>query len=269
MSECCTVLISDNCVLETVKTYLSENPIQCSRCNENIPHDCMYIWNTGVVIAKHLSHHVSDPKLFTEYYEIYKRSGHENISVNKLVKKCRSLVSDSDFIEQIIPYVLKQQFTSMKILLCTKQYLIDIQGFKIWLHEFIIREFCTVSCDALFMFHCIVQLPCPLSDLACGNQGQIEWLTQNLRELSLDNTNGYTIFQIRKLLFYWREPDAVFLCNAVEKANYIKKLFKLKNVNHVQVDLDFELDLRNCTQMQYWVKLQIMRILNGASYVTI
>ena len=118
---------------------------------------------------------------------------------------------DTEFIAQNISYVLEQQFIPVKTPVCTKQYLIDIQRFKICSHEFIIREFSIVSCNATFIFRSNVTVQCPLSDLACGYQRQIHWLTQNLHGLTWNNTNGYNIVLIRKLLFQWCEADTVSL----------------------------------------------------------
>ena len=118
MSECTfcyDFFILDSCVLETVKSYLKDNPIQCSGCNLHITHDCMYVWNTGSVISKHLLNHVNDHKTFADYYEIYKREGHVSISMNVFFKKCRLLVRDTEFIAQLIPTIIEQQFCPVKV----------------------------------------------------------------------------------------------------------------------------------------------------------
>ena len=51
------------------------------------------------------------------------------------------------------------------ISMCSEQYIIDMQGFKISAHEFIMREFCIVSCDASVLFQCLVNLPCEITEL--------------------------------------------------------------------------------------------------------
>ena len=181
MSECVFCIdffILDSCVLETVKRYLKDNPIQCGDCNLHITHDCMYEHNTGSVISKHLLNHVNDHKTFVDYYEIYKREGHVSISMNVFFKKCRLLVRDTEFIAQLIPTIIEQQFCPVKSLLCSRQYIIDMQGFKISSHEFIAREFCLVATDASMMLHCMIKLPCEMQDLPLGYQKQSEWLTK-------------------------------------------------------------------------------------------
>ena len=58
MSECTfcyDFFILDSCVLDTVKTNLKDNPIQCGGCNLNITRDCMYV-----------KHWFSDFETFTE-----------------------------------------------------------------------------------------------------------------------------------------------------------------------------------------------------------
>ena len=110
MSECTFCydsFILDYSVLETVKVYMKDNRIQCGGCNLNITHDCMYVWNTGSVISKHL---VNDHKTFVNDYEMYKREGHVSISMNSFFKSCRQLIRDSEFISQLILNVIEEQF---------------------------------------------------------------------------------------------------------------------------------------------------------------
>jgi hypothetical protein len=245
------------------------------------------VWNTGTVIAKHLVNHVSDPKLFGEYYEIYKRLGHDHISMNKLFEKCNDLVHDTIFIAQIIPHVVQQQFACKSRFVHRNQYIIDVQGFKYFngskhslSNEFVMREFCIVSTDGTVLFHCLVKLPCHMNDLPAGLQRQNQWLTEKFHGLKWDSTNGYTITHIRKIIFMLCKGDAMFFCKGLEKVDWIKKLFQLKNVKDISEhgcpslsELNFPVGcsyhtpiepracaLRNCLQLQYWKKHQMPRL---------
>ena len=198
MNVCCGLIISEHCILQTVKTYLTNNPILCTGCSAKIPHECMYVWNTGTVIGKHLLNHLSSPAVFGEYYEIYKRNGHEHISENKLFEKCNVLLRDIVFIAQLIPHVIQEQSSSSKLCLVEpNHYIIDLQGFQYFSDskhsEFVIREFCLVSINGTVLFHCLVKLPCHMHELSVGIQKQNQWLTKMFHGLEWDSTNGYTV----------------------------------------------------------------------------
>ena len=108
-----------------------------------------------------------------------------------------------------------------------------MQGFKIPSHEFIAREFSLVATDASIMLHCMMKLPCEMQDLFLGYLKQSKWLTLNYHGLSWDSTNGYTVTHVRRLIGQLCEVDAVFFCKGIEKVQWIRKLFQVKNVKDV------------------------------------
>jgi hypothetical protein len=241
----------------------------------------MYVWNTGTVIGKHLLNHLSNPAVFSEYYDIYKRNGHEHISENKLFEKCNVVLRDTVFIAQLIPHVIQEQSASKFCLVQPNHYIIDLQGFSASKHnDIIIREFCLVSMNGTMLFHCLVKLPCPINDLPIGLQRQNQWLTKMFHGLEWENTNGYTVSHIRKLIFILCKSDAVFFCKGLEKVDWIKKLFQLQNVKDIADhgcpclnDLNFSVGctyhtpiepracaLRNCLQLQYWAKCETTKL---------
>jgi len=141
MSEFCVfcgggIFIRDAWVLETFRTYLKDNPITCRGCKLKILHNnCIYVWDTGKVLSKHLLNQVNHHETFVEYYEIFKRQGHVSISMNTFFKSCRELFHNSEFIAQLIPDVIHEQFSVEKsVSVSSEQYIIDVQGFKISAH---------------------------------------------------------------------------------------------------------------------------------------
>ena len=55
--------IVDKCVLKIIHSYLQDNPILCNGCNVQTVHECMYMWNTGTVIAKHIETHIHQSEI--------------------------------------------------------------------------------------------------------------------------------------------------------------------------------------------------------------
>jgi hypothetical protein len=131
-----------------------------------------------------------------------------------------------------------------------------------------------------------------MSDLPVGYQRQNLWLTQNFHGLSWDSTNGYTVTHIRKIIFQLCKVDAIFFCKGLEKVNWIKKLFQLKNVNDITEqgcpclsELKFTVGcngctyhtpieeracaLRNCLQLQYWLRIQMTALVNAISCISV
>jgi len=160
------------------------------------------MWNIEKVLSKHLVKEVNDYKLFLQYYKIFKRQGHVSISMNSFFQTCRGLVRNSEFIAQHIPEVIHEQVSLQKpLFMSSGQYIIDLQGFRISAHEFIMREFCIVSCDAGLLFHCLVKLHCEITEFGVGNQKQVESLTQNFHNLEWDTSYGYNITHIRRRIF--------------------------------------------------------------------
>jgi len=291
---CGGVFIVDACVLQTFRTYLMDNPILCNGCNLKVTHECMYVWNTGSVISKHLMNHINHPEVFHEYYEVFQRQGHVSISKNTFFKKCITLMKDREFVAQLIPTIIEQQFATadQSVSGCSNQYIIDMQGFKISSHEFIIREFCLMACDASMLFHCMVNLPCEITELPLGYQKQVEWLTQNFHGLKWDSSNGYSVAHLRKMMHVLCEPDAIFYCKGTEKVDWIKKIFQLNIVKDVTDQgctalnaLNFNVSVKACTyhnpiemcgcalrnvvQLQYWLKLQHSNVVEAISTISL
>jgi len=236
------------------------------------------MWNTGKVLSKHLLKEVNDHEVFMEYYEIYKRQGHVSISMNTFFKSCRELVHNSEFIAQLIPDVIHEQFSvENSVSVSSDQYIIDVHGFKISAHEFIMREFCIIACDASLLFHCLVKLPCDITEVGVGYQKQVQWLTQNFHGLHWDITNGYSVSHLRRIIFQLCSSKPTFFCKGLEKVQWIKKLFHLEIVNHISekeypalktLNLNTGISkctyhdpvevnacaLRNCFQLQHWMK---------------
>lgn len=88
-----------------------------------------------------------------------------------------------------LPHPVEQQFYPI----CSRQYIFYVQGFTILSHEFIVRKFSLVACDANLMFHYMIKLPYEISQLTPGLQKQAKRLTQNVHGLSWDSTNNYTL----------------------------------------------------------------------------
>ena len=286
---CIGEYILDKCVLNTVSTYLQNNPIECAECNLHQPHNCMYVWNTGFVIANYIQSHLNDPELFKDYYELFVQQGHSHILKTTLFNVICQFIRDPECIAQIIPVIVKQNktLTSSRVL-SARQYIIDFQGFKISPKEYIIREFCLVACDATLIFHSLLKLPCERCDLAAAYQTQVDWLTHHLHGLQWNTANGYTVSHIRHILSQCCDMGSIFYCKGHEKMVLLEKVFQLKNIVNLEDQgcpalraLNFKVDilkctyhepvkeyacaLRNCIQLQYWLKLQTLKVVDGIS----
>jgi hypothetical protein len=250
----------------------------------------MYVWNTGTVIAQHVETHINHPEIFQDYYEHFQQQGHFHIGKNTVFKVCHQFIKDPECIAQLITLILEQENPIDSGLLSTRQYILDFQGFKISANEYIMREFCLVACDATLLFHCMVKLPCESYDLPVGYQRQVEWLTRNLHGLHWDTTNGYTVSHIRHIVSQCCEMGSVFYCKGSEKMTLLQKLFHMENIVNVEDQgcpalraLSFKLNtsccnyhqpvheyacaLRNCMQLQFWLKIQASKVMDGISTI--
>jgi hypothetical protein len=291
---CADNFVDDACVLQTLTTYLKENPILCNECGLNISHNCIYVFNTGSIIFNHLISQINHPEIFGEYYEIYKCHGHESISLKSFYNSCNELICNREFIAQLIPLIIQQHSAQVNkpIEGLSNQYIIDVQGFKMSDYEFIMREICIMSCDATFLLHCIVKLPCEITELTLGYQRQTEWLINNFHGLNWNTNNGYSIPQLRRLLSAFCHNDSVFYCKGSEKVCWISKLFRLSNVKDLTElgcpalsKLNFKIGMTNCTyhvpienhacalrnslQLQFWMKLQNSKVTEEIAKMTI
>ena len=273
MAQCASCegdFILDKCVLSTIGTYLQSNPIQCTECNLRKAHNCLYVWNTGTVIAQHVSSHMNDPELFGEYYSIFVAQGHTHILKRPLLNIVHQFIKDPECIAQLIPLVLEQQQQLNPVglrVLCARQYIIDFQGFKISANEYIIREFCLVACDATLILHCLLKLPCERSDLAVGYQRQVDWLTNNLHGLEWNITNGFSVLHVRHLVAQCCERGSIFYCKGNEKMSVLRKILQLANVTNLEDQacpalrtLQFKVDTTNCTYHQPVQVLSLIHI---------
>jgi len=108
----------------------------------------------------------------------------------------------------------------------SEQYIIDVHGFKISAHEFIMREFCIVACDASLLFHYLVKLPCEITEVGLGYQKQ--WLTENFHGLHWNTANGYSVSHLRRKNFQLCSSNAIFFAKVLKRYSGLKNYFTWK-----------------------------------------
>lgn len=112
-------------------------------------------------------------------------------------------------------------------------WVIEFQGFKDSLNNFIIKEIAIVSSNGRYMQHWLVKSPYSFHFLGVKQQKMCNWLTTNFHNLNWDDgdvTIDVVINSIRRII----NNDCLHV-KGREKAEYLKSIFRENNI----IELEF------------------------------